>query len=91
MTQIASKPLPVGETGNYVISVDPEWLGAEAIVSQTITPASGMTIGPIITAVGNLIQFYATGVEVGRHEVHARWVTPTRSDCYSFFISVIEC
>lgn len=90
MSQVAQKPLPVGKTGNYTVTIDSGWLDSEPLTSENVTAATGMTISSV-TSSGNVIQFLATGTVAGRHEVHAEWATATRSDCYTFYIDVIEC
>lgn len=91
MSQLYQKPLPVGKTGNYTLTVDSGWLGEESLISQTVTIASGGATVGITTSSGNVIQTFLTGVEVGRHEVEFEWATATRSDCITVYLDVVEC
>ena len=91
MSQLYEKPLPVGKTGNYTLTVDSAWLDGEPITSQSATVDSGGATVGITVADGNVIQTYLTGVTVGRHEVEFQWATATRSDCLSVFVDVVEC
>lgn len=91
MSQLYAKPLPVGKTGNYTLTIDGGWLGQETITSQTITTDTDeITVG-LDSSANNVIQVYLTGVSVGRHEVHFEWTTATRSDCTTCYVDVVEC
>lgn len=89
MSQLYEKPLPVGKVGNYTLTLDSGWLGAETITSVNVTCA-GATI-TLPTSSGNVLQAFFEGVTVGRFEVHWEWATATRSDCYTSVLNIIEC
>lgn len=90
MSQLYDKPLPVGKTGNYTLTVDSGWLNGETISSVNVTADSGVTI-TLPTPNGNVLQAFFEGVTVGRHAVEWEWSTATRSDCYTVYLSVVEC
>ena len=91
MSQLFEKPLPVGKTGNYTVTVDSGWLGQETISGQTVTVEGGGASVGTVTSANGVIQAFLTGVEVGRHEVEFDWQTATRSDCITTYIDVVEC
>lgn len=88
--QLYEKPLPSGKTGNYTLTPDPSWLGAEAILTQSATVNGGATVDSVSQS-GGIIQVFLTGITVGRWEIEFNWSTATRSDCYSAYFDVIDC
>lgn len=89
MSYLYEKPLPVGKIGRYTLTLDSGWLGDESIISLNVT-CSGATV-TLPTSSDNVLQAFLEGDTVGRHEVHWSWATPTRSDCATTIIEVIEC
>lgn len=89
MSRLYEKPLPVGRVGNYTLTIDSGWLSQETITSVNVT-CDGATVA-LPTSSGNVLQAFFEGVTVGRHEVHWSWSTPTRSDCATTVIQVVEC
>lgn len=89
MSQLYEKPLPVGKVGNYTLTLDSGWLGAETITSVSVTCA-GATI-TLPTSNGNVLQAFFEGDTVGRFEVEWEWATATRSDCYTTVLNIAEC
>lgn len=88
--EIYQKPLPVGKTGNYTITVSPRWLGEEVITGFTVTVDSGVTKS-LETFDNNILQTYLTGVTEGLHKIHFEWTTATRSDCSTVAVRVVSC
>ena len=91
MSQLYQKPLPVGKTGNYTLTVDSGWLNGETISSVSATVDSGGATVTLPTSNGNVLQAFFEGATVGRHKVEWEWATATRSDCYSTYLEVVEC
>lgn len=91
MSQLYEKPLPVGKTGNYTLTVDSGWLGGDSITSVSASVPSGGATVTLPTSSGNVLQAFFEGVTVGRHEVEWEWATATRSDCYTVILDVVEC
>lgn len=89
MSQWYEKPLPVGKTGNYTLTLDSGWLGNETITSVTATCDDATVTLP--TSNGNVLQAFFEGVNAGTSEVHWEWATATRSDCYTVVINIVEC
>ena len=89
MSQLYQKPLPVGKTGNYTLTLDSGWLGAETITNVNVT-CDGATV-TLPTSNGNVLQAFFEGDTRGRAEVHWEWATATRSDCYTATLDIVEC
>lgn len=89
MNQLHEKPLPLGKTGNYTLTVDKGWLGGETITSVNVTCSGAAVTLPV--ADGNVLQAYFTAQTVGRMTVHWEWFTATRGDCYTTYIECINC
>lgn len=86
------KPLHVGKTDVYSLTVSSGWLNGEVISSFTATTdATKITIGPTDIQ-DNVLLVYLTGVETQKNvEIHFNYNTPTRTDCESVYVTVEEC
>ena len=90
MSQLYQKPLPVGKTGIYTLTLDPDWLADEVVTSFTAT-CSDATVSNL-SSDGNVLQVYLQGVNKSRSEIHWSWSTSgLRSDCYTVYIDIVEC
>lgn len=91
--KIWEKNLPVGKTDNYSITVNPDWLGDEAITNATVmSDQSGtlITLGSV-TILGGSISVPITGLATGYSKVEFDFNTPTRSDCFEATLYTKEC
>lgn len=86
------KPLKVGKTDSYSLTVSSEWLGSETIVSATVTTDNSYVTSGAVTIVDNIIYVFLTGVlATNRTEIHFDYSTATRTDCDSFNVVVKDC
>lgn len=89
MSKLYEKPLPVGKVGNYTLTLDSGWLGAESITNVTVT-CDGATI-TLPASNENVLQAFFKGNTKGRFAVHWEWSTATRSDCYTTYLNIVDC
>lgn len=75
-----SNPKDVDTKDRYGVTIEPEWLGEESVISAAFTPPVGSDLIVTETNInGNTISaFFSGGVE-GFHNIHLRVDTPTRS------------
>lgn len=86
------KPLKVGKTDSYSLTVSSEWLGAETITGATATVDGAYVSDGIVTIVENVIYVFLTGVlATSRTKIHFDYNTATRTDCDSFYLVVEDC
>ena len=78
--QTFDRPLKVGKTDNYTLSMSAQYLDSELIASATATSAdeSILTVGAVQHD-GELISAFCTGVAAGEAEIIFEWTTATRS------------
>lgn len=92
MSRRIEKPLKVGKTDSYSLSVNATWLGDETITSATVTVDNTYITDGTVTIVGNVIYVFLTGVLAsGGVEVHFDYTTETRSDCDYIVVTVEDC
>jgi hypothetical protein len=87
--QLFEQPLAVGKKDSYTLTVSSSWLGAE-VITTSLVESTGVTIESFSFA-GNVIEFYATGVTIGRKSVQISFDTATRSRCYTGLLEVVSC
>ena len=94
MSHSIDKPLHIGKTDTYSLTVSEKWLNGETIQSATPTTDSGhITLGSV-SIVDNIIYVYLTGVSAtvkGGIDVHFDYTTATRSDCDFIKVKVEDC
>jgi hypothetical protein len=83
------KPLAVGKTQQYTFTVPTTWLGNEVLTSALVE-STGVTVDSYSFS-GNVVEFYATGLTVGRYKAHLSIDTANRSDCHTGLITVVSC
>ena len=92
MSRIIDKPLKVGKTDSYSLTVSTQWLGGETILSATATSDNAFITVGAVNIVDNVIYVYLTGVAAkNRVEVHFNYATATRTDCDYILVNVAEC
>lgn len=92
MSRRIEKPLKVGKTDTYSLSVNTTWLNGETINSATVTVDNTYITDGAVTIVGNVIYVFLTGVLANSNvEVHFDYATATRSDCDYIIVSVEDC
>ncbi len=90
--KLIEKPLHVGKTDSYSLTVSSALLNGEAILTADVTcdPAKA-TVGAS-SIDDNVILVYLTGVEsVSYTDLHFEYTTATRSDCDTPRIAVEDC
>lgn len=92
MANLIQKPLHVGKTDSYSLTVDLTWLNGEAILTATpVSDATYITVDSF-SIVGNIIYMYLTGVAKSQtSDVHIGYTTATRSDCDKVRVIVKDC
>lgn len=86
------KPLKVGKTDSYSLTVSEEWLNGETISTATITVDGAYLALGTQSIVGNIIYFYLTGVAVtSGTNIHIDYTTATRSDCDFVRVVIKDC
>lgn len=92
MSRRIEKPLKVGKTDTYSLTVNSDWLGDETLTSATVTVDNTYITDGAVSIVGNVIYVFLTGVLAnGNVEVHFDYATATRSDCDYIIVSVEDC
>lgn len=86
------KPLKVGKTDVYSLTVSDDWLDGETIQSFAVTvDANKVTKGATSTD-SNKLLVYLTGVEsVTSTAIEFNYNTLTRSDCFVVYLDVEDC
>lgn len=91
-TNIIEKPLHVGKTDSYSLTVSPAWLNGEAISTATVTTTAANITSGVVSIVDNVLFVFLTGVEkIHYSDVHFEYATVTRSDCDSISVIVDDC
>lgn len=89
------RPLFIGKTDRYSITVSDQWLDSELILSATVSSVDSpdninLSVNTITT--GNTVSVLITGITEGYHTVHFEYSTATRSSCYTAVVHVdSEC
>lgn len=92
MSRRIEKPLKVGKTDTYSLSVNATWLNGETINSATVTVDNTYITDGAVSIVDNVIYVFLTGVATKASvEVHFDYATATRSDCDYIIVSVEDC
>lgn len=92
MSRRIEKPLKVGKTDTYSLSVNTTWLNGETINSATVTVDNTYITDGAVSIVDNVIYVFLTGVAAKASvEVHFDYATATRSDCDYIIVSVEDC
>ena len=81
--------LKVNKTDSGTIDVS-KWLSNETITSLTVDHADGLLTVNGSSFVGGLLSVSFTGVATGGAEVHFKYTTATRSDCYVAICIVVD-
>lgn len=91
--QKVQKPLKVGKTDVYSLTLNSEWLEGESLSSYSVSIMEGeesLSKGST-SLIGNTIYVYLTGVAIKDNIVLVfNYSTPTRSDSYSYLIDVVN-
>ena len=91
---IFDKPLKVGKTDIYTVTVAPEWLDNQELINATavIDDTSIATTQPA-TLVGNntIVSMLITGVSEGFVTIDVNFSTANRSDCVKVGLNVVDC
>lgn len=82
------RELKVSKTGAYQLGVS-QFTEGEPVTSFSVTSDTRITIDSQEEE-NSVIKFTATGVSVGRSEVHFEFATATTSDCTTAYIYVVE-
>ena len=88
---IWDRPLFVGKTDGYSITLGDKWLDGETIISANVTSVDSpdnITLGVHAVVTGNTVSVPITGVTEGYHTVHFEYDTATRSSCCSVIVHV---
>ena len=88
------KPLHIGKTDTYSLTVSDDWLNGEAISSVIVTTDTDYIALGAESIVGNIIYVYLTGVSTSTGDgsrVHFDYATPTRTDCDYIKVKVKDC
>jgi hypothetical protein len=89
---VFERPLKVGKTDNFTLTLDDSYLAGEVISSVNVsTENTDLTIDSF-THTANVISGIMTGNVAGKVEVHFEWVLPsTRSGCSDEIVIVLDC
>lgn len=92
MANLIKKPLHVGKVDSYSLTVDPEWLNGEPILTANVVSDTDYIAVGATSIVGNIIYMYLTGVaEKGGSDIHIDYTTATRTDCDTVRVIVESC
>ncbi len=85
------RPLVIGKTDRYSITVSDQWLDGELIISAAVSSVDSpdnLTLGADTITTGNTVSVLITGVTEGYHTVHFDYSTATRTSCCTAVVHV---
>lgn len=91
---IFDKPLKVGKTDIYTVTVADEWLDNQQLNNATavVDNAGVATVQPATLEGGNkVVSMSVTGVTEGFVTIDVNFSTVNRSDCVKVGLNVVDC
>lgn len=93
--RIYDKPLRVGNSDIYTITVAKEWMDGQTLTSVNVVSndVGIATVEPPTISSGHIISMRITGIAVGlvTLRIDFNTIDPARSDCHKVGLNVVDC
>ena len=88
---IFERPLKVGKTDNFTLTLSSGYLDGEVLTTATVTSTDPDIEITSVDFNSSIISAVCNGVSDGDAELHYTWATASRSGCESHIVIILDC